>query len=340
MNQNFSPDDDLFCPLFYRTKSFLAIDTLFLIGNGSIENGNFPLSEALKVAQKEDFFPFHSDKIEEAALSYASLNEQDMFDLLILLLKKANPPLPEYENLSSFQACVGRLFSYAIGFRKILAHMYKIHSSSLKIRKDIWELLKQEGIEKQSSVCVTSNWDEVFWDHPAIPTVLHIHGRSSHPSSLILPTERVSQRYIKSILIDESFVTLRQLAKKENVAEHVDQIIAHYTLRIPNSVGAQMARAKYLMTDWLNSAKKIVISGIRFNEYDHELIATVSTFKGKNLKEIVLINKAESLDKMKAKIDRVSGLFSCSPSIIKFLNTSEKVQKPPLSSPQDAHVLR
>lgn len=315
------------CPLFCRTNNPAQVDTLFLIGNGSIAKGSFPLSEALKIAQKANFFPFFSDKMGEASLSYISLDEKEMFDLLILHLKGAKPTLPSDGILSGFQICIRRLFANTIEFRKILARAYQDHSHSLSIRPNIWTLLEQHGIKQATSACVTTNWDEVVWNHAAIQTVLHIHGRSACSSSLILPTERVSERYLKHILLKESSTRLQELAEKEEETPLVSHLMAHYDLGTSSSVGVQMARAENQLIEWLGSAPKIVIAGTRFNDYDHELIATVSVHKHKNLKEIILINRARDDAEEKNKVDKVAALFSCSPSIVKFLNTSKDLKK-------------
>ena len=121
--------------MFIKSETTYPLKTLFLIGNGAIENGSTPLKKAQLKAKEENFFSFNPDLLgEAAALSCLSLFEREMFDLLILHLKGAHPHLPNSgDGLSGFQLCLGRLYAYWVKLcRKILANSYLDHSLSFQ----------------------------------------------------------------------------------------------------------------------------------------------------------------------------------------------------------------
>lgn len=247
-----------------------------------------------------------------------------MFDLLILHLKGAHPTLPaEPYGLSGFQNCFGKLYAYAIHFRKILADNYLKLSSSLSYQQTVWQPLLQHGICNDTSVCVTPNWDNITWNCPEIKTVLHLHGHCSTPSSLILPTETIVERALKGVLLQESSEKLKELAKKENGMHLIDEIFKHYTCSSSESLVPKMFESENIFRDWLSNVNKIVIAGLRFNDYDHELIASLSDQTTKRQYEIIIINRASNQEEQSKKVDTVAGLFSCSASDITFIN-SEK----------------
>ena len=76
--------------------------------------------------------------------------------------------------------------------------------------------------------------------------------------------------------------------------------------------------------EWLGIAKKIVIAGLSFNDYDHELISGVANYARGNKTEITIINRAETEEEETTKTNKVKGLFPSAKSIT-FINT-EKIQ--------------
>lgn len=78
-----------------------------------------------------------------------------------------------------------------------------------------------------------------------------------------------------------------------------------------------------LFGKWLGLAKKIVIAGVRFNDYDHELMSTIAQYAHRKKYEIILINRAVDSEDQRLKIAKVAGLFSCSPSDISFVRVDE-----------------
>jgi hypothetical protein len=302
--------------MFLRNTESLP-ETLFLIGNGAIENGNKPFQNALRIAESENYFNFNPLKLGISSLSCVRLFEQQMFDLLILHLKGAHPQLPSDGTLSGFQLCVGKLYAYAIRFRQILAQSYREAASTLQIRPNVWQLLNKYGIGNDSSACVTTNWDPTIWNETKIKTVLHLHGHCNNPSSLILPTETITERALKAVLISEIKDKLLDFAGKEQALHPVRELIRYYDMKkLP-----EMFEPQTVLENWFASAKKIIVVGINFNDYDHELIEEISNHARKNPCEIIIINRARNPEDRKHKIEKAAGLFSCSSSDITFIQS-------------------
>ena len=84
------------------------------------------------------------------------------------------------------------------------------------------------GICEESSVCVTTNWDDVLWSNEDIHNVLYLHGQCRTPASLILPTETIAERALKGVLLNESRLKLNELAEKENSLHLIDPLIISF----------------------------------------------------------------------------------------------------------------
>lgn len=212
--QSESPKDvDL---LLYRGNESLNLETLFILGNGVIENGDVPLKRALKELQAENFFIFEPELLGSiSSLSCVSEFENGLFENLILYLKGALPNLASDGHSSGFELCTWKLCAYSYTFRHILAESYRKHRDSLRIRDSVWHLLEEQGIKDISSACVTTNWDSTLWRHPEIKNIAHLHGHCDYPISVILPTETISQRALRAVLVSEVNQKLDELAKKE-----------------------------------------------------------------------------------------------------------------------------
>ena len=209
-------------------------------------------------------------------------------------------------------------------WREILAKSYRTHKSALKIRNEVWAFLLQEGILALTSGCATPNWDSVFWDHPDIQHTLHLHGHSLHASSLILPTDTIGERASKYFSLKKAMHRLEAAIVKENLGETLIKLLEHYNVEDPASLGVQMYSTENLLAKWLSNTKKIVLCGLGLNEYDHELMASISGpihASGQKC-EIVLINKAENSEEERKKREKAAGLFSCDPLRVRFLNTT------------------
>ena len=72
------------------------------------------------------------------------------------------------------------------------------------------------------------------------------------------------------------------------------------------------------------SARKIVIAGIRFNDYDHELMNTiVGCTSEREESPGLLINKAKDDKEEEDKKKKIAGLFSCPLENVKFIDTGK-----------------
>lgn len=335
MNDHSPKDTDL---SLFRGNQSSEIETLFIIGNGAIQNGEMPLARALKELQSKNFFIFDPELLGSIpSLSCVSEFESSLFENLILHLKGALPNLASDGTSSGFELCTWNLCAYSFTFRNILAESYQKHRNSLHVRGPMWSLLEEQGINDSSSACITTNWDDILWRQLQIKNIAHLHGHCDHPISLILPTETISRRALRGNLIGEIQERLDELAKKERNESIVNTIKYYYSVST-DSIVPQMFGIENLFGKWLNSAKKIVIAGLRFNDYDHELMSTIAKYANrKKYQKIVLINRIKN---QKSKVDKIAGLFSCLPSDITFLNAEGEKSSLNQESPKVSLVER
>lgn len=320
MTDQLSINSDL---LLFRGDQSSVIETLFIIGNGVIQNGEMPLARALKELQSEKFFIFDPELLGSiSSLSCVSVFESSLFENLILHLKGALPTLASDGHSSGFDLCTWKLCAYSFTFRKILADSYLKNKKSLCIKASIKPLLEQLGIYNGSSACITTNWDDVLWSQTQIKNIAHLHGHCNFPISLILPTETISQRAFRGVLINEVEQRLDELTQKEGNKYIVNTIKSYYSIS-NDSIVPQMFGIENLFGKWLSLAKKIVIAGVRFNDYDHELMSTIAQYAHNRKYQITLINRVINPDDQRAKVNKVAGLFSCLPSDITFLDADK-----------------
>ena len=82
-----------------------------------------------------------------------------------------------------------------------------------------------------------------------------------------------------------------------------------------------MFNSENILHKWLLEVNKIVIVGVRFNDYDHELISSLSNNFSYKKYDLVVVNRVTSAKDQKQKVAKVAGLFSSSPADISFIDS-------------------
>lgn len=308
----------------YRSNSDSNIHTLFLIGNGAIEDGNNTLLTALKKAQVKGFFKHNVSLIDDiSSIAMVSCYERQMFDGLILYLKN------RFNNRKIDIAAkyINALIDF-ISLRDLIAQEFK-DNNHLKVRSKVLEHLIAQGIYQDSSTCATANWDNTLWNDENIKNLIHIHGHIDFPSSLIFPMQAIGERVLQAVLLDElKKETLYQIADKAGFSRSdIDELYKFYDVRDSNSIISKMHEAENKFTNSLQSARKIVIAGFAFNAYDHELMTAIAGVEFSTLDKVVIINKvfAEGYElqqkEIKAKKNIVRGLFKIDEEKIRYIDS-------------------
>lgn len=277
---------------------------LFIVGNGVIENGDIPLKNALKTLREHHQHRFNWELLGPIpSLSCISAIGRDLFDHLILVGKgKLLKPLPE-EHL------ILKLFAYSIESRRVLGKSYSTSKDRLRIKDSCWKVLEELGICDDDSACITTNWDNSLWESSQIKCVAHLHGRCSAPDSMILPTETISERVLRGVQIQEVQEKLLSLFPEDE--DLLNEIVRFYSIP-DDSIHVKMCAVETQFRERLSSVEEVVIIGVRFNDYDHELMSSISLSSSSSCK-IVLVNTRSNKEE---KIKKVAGLFSRKPSDI------------------------
>ena len=298
------------------------IKTLILIGNGAIENGSEPLKEALRQAKLLGFFSHNIDLVDPiSSSSMLVVLQRTTFDNLILILKKQLSYSEE-----DILKCINGLYAF-IYFRIILAEEYQKYGN-LYIRDTILPFLNKYQAHKESSICVTTNWDETSYNHPEIYNkTIQLHGKSSVYSSLILPTETISERALQTVNLGEVKEQLIELSRQKKIdSSFIDTILKYYCIDEQQTLFIEENNFIHLF----QKINTLVIIGLEFNDYDHELMSTISLHKGIHIEQVIIINKISVKDSEEAenekikKIDRVRGLLECSREKITYFDTERE----------------
>jgi hypothetical protein len=292
--------------LLFRGDSFGSVETLFIIGNGALSDGNKPLEKALKQLKNENHFFFDSEMVgTTSSLSCLVANETSLFNSLQLKSMGALPPCNLEDNIYKLAAFSGSI-------RIAIGESYQ--EETLFIRPEVARFLNELGIKNKTSVCVTTNWDNTLWQQTETKNVIYLHGRCSCPFSMILPTEMVVQKAAQGSLFGEERVKKLLEPYANNVLKEEIELLTKYY-----HINEEMFKAENLFTFALGKARRIIFVGIRFNDYDHELMNCISNAKIRAT-EFSIISSSDEKEKKKTK---VAGLVNRSPDQIDFFDSTQ-----------------
>ncbi len=302
------------------------VERLFLLGNGIIHEGNLPLQQAINKFIN-NFSSSFSKSLENGGISslcrISALERQllDTFFVSLMSLKKIKDEeikSAEFEELKKLEDLMC--------FRSYLAVEY----SDKKIigKEKVFLKLQENHIDSENSFVVTTNWDNVLWENNKIQNLLHLHGRCEDHSTLIFPTETIAEKYFRWYMCYElidSFSKIENSGRNVLRRCHVD--IAEYKKGIKSGI-AEVREVEKKFKNCLTSAEIIIVCGLAFNDYDHELMNAISeSVSNKKIKKILFLDKLDQTDQerrnIKNKKAKLAKLFHFSENEIEFIETTD-----------------
>lgn len=260
-------------------------DTIVFIGNGCICNGWSPLSEVLtvlfkKIPQLDLFDVLPHDPISILlqlvtkerncirTLTNSFLEECPQFRVNFPKNRTTDSTLQQaLDNLT----CIQKI-RYEIS--KTFAIRSRDNTLSLQIKDNL-----AYQLEKTSTLVITTNWDRLIFDNMNIQNVIQLHRlcsqREDDPLShtLVLPTELKHDTFHFFSTFEQPFRSLCQKIGNDQLFNmfnfKTDRLLqSHFDTHILNKEGA------------VNKIKKIIVAGIKFNDYDTELVDHLDILRG------------------------------------------------------------
>lgn len=240
-------------------------NTVILIGNGAVENGNEPLKRALLsledyqshyLCKSEIRYKLYGPNLSTILAAYAYNARSYKYDLLKCIQDgKFNGQWREcasifFEMFNKFRAEIGAKFTVSKSDKEIKLHTFPIS-----------EIL--DG--KNSFAVISTNWDELLYDDDLYSkNLISLHGRASIPDSLILPMEATIDDYIVDVFLDRNNFKSDPEEKKA-----IEMAFRSKETREKHDSAHSIAQK------WLLHANKIVFWGTAFNAYDAELMTII-----------------------------------------------------------------
>ena len=264
-----------------RHEEGFSPETVLLIGNGVIENGNIPLEEVAFGYETSSEYGQHKKSEHTQELAIVLLARMAFYyrsNAERLLLKAARIEKLNEDNFREIDE-IGPYLHIVRNFIIKLAKAYNEATKSSEISfRD--RALFNKFYSNDSTGIVTINWDEVLWNDSSIDNIIQLHGRCSISDSLVLPTE---------MIIDANIFKLHEEnLLKNNVALKTDYLSRYF--RGTKNIRQSLEDAHGIAYDWLRNAKTMIIWGIAFNAYDAELISLFQSPPFNELEKIVIIN--------------------------------------------------
>lgn len=280
-------------------------EKLIVIGNGAIERGWSPVREVLdEMIIAIDDYPIHPRKLGlSESLSLLALQErrskQFVIRELTSLINGASADFDEMKNSFWY------LERICLSFREALAKVYA-SSREISIKEKVLKVLKEEGLEKSSTAVITTNWDNLLWDYGSerLRNLIHLHGRCSSWETLLLPTE-TSEENAFFLLMSKDLE--ERIKNSDRITDKVKEnclLLLRKAFSPPKneseywksfSVHLNYAHGRALK--WIREAGELVICGVNFNPFDHELLTVFSDKKVSDSPEkwrkIVIISDEE-----------------------------------------------
>jgi hypothetical protein len=254
--------------LFRQCNEDFKPDTVLLIGNGAIRNGNVPLENVIyrfsNSRQPQDPTIHYLARM---VFIYRSFRDQLLIKIANDQEIKKNIHIEEKEDVELL-----------LETREILEDAYITATE-----KDEISLINKEKFQsylsKNNTGVITINWDEVLWDwnNQSIENIIQLHGRCSVHNSLILPTE---------LTLDENIFEV--IKSKLNAKPNIIKQLSYYYRN--DSVRKALRKVHNRAYDWLVNTKQLIIYGVAFNIYDSELLSLFPPKPINNLEEIIIIN--------------------------------------------------
>lgn len=309
-----------------RQNDGFVPETVILVGNGVVENGWAPLEEALdEMTLAMDDYPIHPRKLGKIeSLSYLAMKQR--WASQQIMHKTASVAVCAATDFEEMHSAFWMMQNICQPFRKTLAELYE-NGQGLVLKDNAIKALVEHGLEEEMTGVINISWDNLLWDYndQILSNIIHLHGRCSSWETMLLPGETAEEN-AHYMLMAKDLESHIRLSKEitENAKMGAIQLLRSAFMPPVNeseywshhAVHQSYAHGRALK--WIREAHKLVICGLNFNAYDHEILSIVSDKKVSDSPEkweqVVIINNAED------NWDKVSGLLKVEPELCTKVN--------------------
>jgi hypothetical protein len=146
-------------------------------------------------------------------------------------------------------------------------------------------------IEQNTTLTITTNWDRMLWNDKNVKNLIQLHGlspSSDQPEivaqSIVLPTELKTDYQQLHFLRGESIKSCNQFVQiKEDIA---------YRAEVLFDV-EKASQLPFKEPDLTKDLKKIILAGIKLNDYDVELIEILNYIKQRLNEQKIKLEQVE-----------------------------------------------
>lgn len=239
--------------LFAIKPSRNLIQKVLVVGNGAVENGDGLVWDVIRSYGGADA-AIHARMDYGVPLAFYAANIRTIRNSLIkTLIRTAG----QYRADTCVENAWSK-FSEAEELRKKVGAVFGMGRQAgappkSKLRAELERYCPD--IENDGVGVITINWDELLWQRGGL-NLIQLHGRATHPNSLILPMEQIQ---------DGSLCEDLQLIEKPKL-DH-----AELDRAFRGECRAWLREAETLAFQWIEFARELVIYGVAMNPYDAEL---------------------------------------------------------------------
>ncbi len=307
-----------------RNENEKKIRRVFLIGNGCFLNGNKPLERALNFSEdySSNYFLPDATKVGSMhALSCLAAEERAWLQQIILTAKKKYHP-PKIPNGEDPHIRLLHHLAKAMSFRLIMGKSYN-DDYEIEWRKSCHDFLVDKGLYDDKSAIITTNWDNTLSRDTGINNLVYLHGRCTEPHLMIFPSETMAEFAYYCSEFQEFIYPIIDSVKKD-LSDDVLELIDKRFDGSKNNY-EKLFTFDNLANEWISQADYLYICGLAFNEYDNELMNTISlSAQNKKWKKVCIVNrikKEKPEEDKKDKIDRVAAILRLNPEQIEFIDS-------------------
>lgn len=252
--------------------------TVVLVGNGALENGWLPLRGVL------DEWIASGPEITEKIKKLRGQNSEALHQLAGLscefkmtrgMLYKSWLQGTSLEKTIEGEA-IPRAMSEFLSIRKKIGAAYEKESHGLVLNdeKSIRKLIGEDA------TYITTNWDNTLWMEKDIKKLIYLHGRCSHPDSLIFPTELI----IEDIAFDCPFL----LEQTQNSSRSFQKLmLSSFRCETVEALYEAHVEARRVVSE----AERLVIWGYSLVDFDADVNVLIrASMRPEKVKELIVIN--------------------------------------------------
>lgn len=258
--------------------------TLFILGQGILENAMEPIETTLKEASLlVDDYPIQPTRLGvHESLAYFGMQSRRSRSVIIKeLISVLNGSSSDFEEMKQ---AFWMYSSICQPFRESLGKILEI-SKTLSLKSSLMSRLKAHGLEDLSSAVLTTCWDKGLWEYNdrALRNLIYVNGRCSSWKTLLFPSETAEENGYHMLVskdLENRFETNEALSDK--VKENCLELIAD-SFKPPKSeseywhnYSVHQAYAHGRALKWLREAQRLVVCGVDLNLCSHEVYSILN----------------------------------------------------------------